>query len=278
MGSYTMTSPMDPEEQRRQYLGPKPGEHLEKKDVSAKTMGRLQVAADAIAETKKAIPKQGNQVVALESSRMNSKYRLLAMRDMGGAASFEYTNETSRRLAAENPEADMAARADLAHGGNCGEHAYLAYHYLRLHAKGEKIAVSSSGTLDHEFAVIGDQKKEKASELVVADPWVNKPTACLWEDHFAYGPDLNIDYGGGVADGKSYKSAIAAGLQLTAFGKSLIKKAETEEKTRKMIEADDHVWSNEDSAAEDHKFDYQTKKPAAAGAGAGDAAGRTTHE
>src|SRR5205085_7518581 len=139
-----------------------------------------------------------------------------AMRDEGGKA-FEYTNETSFRLAQENPEADIAARADVAHGGNCGEHGFLAYHYLRQHAKGEKIAVSSSGELDHQFAVIGDQKKEKPNELVVADPWVNKPTACLWEDHFAYGPDLNIDYGGGAADGKSFKNAIAAGLKITDY-------------------------------------------------------------
>jgi len=270
-----------PEDPRAQYLGPKPGEHLEKKEVSAKTMGRLQVTADAIAETKRAIPKQGNQVVALTSSRMNSKYRLLAMRDIGGQASFEYTTETSRRLAEENPEADIAARADIAHGGNCGEHGFLAYHYLRLHAKGEKIAVSSSGSLDHQFTVIGDQKKEKPNELVVADAWVNKPTACLWEDHFAYSPDLNIDYGGGVADGKSFKGAIAAGLRLTAYGKQLIQKAETEEKTKKMIEADDHTWHNEDAAADGKKYDYQSK-PAATGAGAtgataGEAAGHT-HE
>ena len=242
------------------YLGPKPGEKLEKKEVSAKTMGRLQVAADAIAETKKAIPKQGNQVEALQSSRMNSKYRLEVMRD---DSLWEYTNETSRTLANTHFEAQLAAKADIAHGGNCGENAFLAYHYLRLHAKGEKIAVSSSGDLDHEFAVIGDQSKEKASEMVVADPWVMKPTACLWEDHFAYGPDLKIDYGGGAADGKSFKAAIAAGLKLNARGQAYIKKAETEEKTTEMIAADDHVWSNVDAAADGKKYDYQAKKPAA---------------
>lgn len=261
-----------------EYLGPKPGEKLDKKEVSAKTMGRLQLAAGAIAETKKAIPKQGNQVEALQTSRMNSKYRLQVMRD---DSMWEYTNETSRRLASTHFEAQLAAKADVAHGGNCGEHAFLAYHYLREHAKGEKIAVSSSGELDHQFSVIGDQAKESPSEMVVADPWVMKPTACLWEDHFAYGPDLNIDHGGGVADGKSFKAAIAAGLKLNARGQAAIKKAETEEKTRQMIEADDHVWSNVDSAAEGRKFDYQAKPAAAAaGASAGAAAGAraTEHE
>src|SRR5688572_12091821 len=172
------------------YLGPKPGEKLDKKEVSAKTMGRLQLAADAIAETKKAIPKQGNQVEAMSSSRMNSKYRLDVMRD---DSMWEYTNATAERLAGENFEAQLAAKADIAHGGNCGEHAFLAFHYLRHHAKGEVIQVSSSGDLDHQFAIIGDTKKEAGHELVVSDPWVMKPTACLWEDHFAYGPDLNID-------------------------------------------------------------------------------------
>jgi hypothetical protein len=254
------------------YLGPKPGEKLEKKEVSAKAMGRLQVAADAIAETKKAIPKQGNQVEALSSSKMNSKYRLEVMRD---DSMWEYTNETSRRLAGENFEAQLAAKADIAHGGNCGEHGFLAYHYLRQHAKGEKIAVSSSGELDHQFAVIGDQAKESATEMVVSDPWVMKPTACLWEDHFAYGPDLNIDYGGGVADGKSFKAAIASGLKLNARGHAYLQKAETEEKTKQMIEADDHVWSNEDAVAEGKKFDYQAKPATAAATGAG---ARADHE
>lgn len=252
---------MDPEERAR-FLGPKPGEKLPDKEVSAKTMGRLQVAADAIAETKKAIPHQGNQVASLRTTKMNSQARLRVMRDQFAQPCWEYTNATSRTLANQNFEADLAAKADLAHGGNCGEHGFLAYHYLRLHAKGEKIQVSSSGTLDHQFAVLGDTKKEGPSDLVVADPWVNKPTACLWEDHFAYGPDLKIDHGGGVADGKSFKGAIAAGLKLTSFGAQMLKKAETEEETERQIAADDHVWNNEDSVAEDHKFNYTTPKAA----------------
>lgn len=257
---------MDPEEQQRQraqYLGEKPGENLPDKQVSPKTMARLQVAADAIAETKRAIPAQGNQVVALRKTNMNSKYRLRVMRDDFAQPCWEYTNATSQRLANENFEADLAAKADIAHGGNCGEHAFLAYHYLRLHAKGEKIQVSSSGSLDHQFSVIGDTKKEKANELVVADPWVNKPTACLWEDHFAYSSELNVDHGGGVADGKSYKGAIAAGLKITDYGKQMLKKAETEEETEKQIAADDHTWHNEDAAADGRKYDYKASQPAA---------------
>ena len=187
------------------------------------------------------------------------------MRDQFAQPCWEYTTGTSRTLAGQNFEADLAAKADLAHGGNCGEHAFLAYHYLRLHAAGEKVQVSSSGTLDHEFAIVGDTKKDKPGELAVADPWVNKPTACLWEDHFAYGPDLKIDYGGGVADGKSFKGAIAAGLKLTSFGSQMLKKAETEEETGRQIAADDHVWNNEDSAAEDKKYNYKTQPVVAPG-------------
>lgn len=116
-------------------------------------------------------------------------------------------------LAAQNPEADIAAKADLAHGGNCGEHAWVAYHYLRLHAKGERIQVSQKDDLDHAFVIIGDLKKEQDHDLAVSDPWPNNPTACLWEDHFAYTPDRSkiIDHQSQVADGKSYKAAIAAG-------------------------------------------------------------------
>ena len=255
---------MDPEDQRARYLGPKPGEHLPEKSVSPRTLSRLQVAADAIAETKQAIPHQGNQVVALRATNMNSKYRLRVMRDQFAQPCWQYTTGTSRQLAAQNFEADLAAKADLAHGGNCGENAFLAYHYLRLHAAGEKIQVSSSGSLDHQFAVIGDTKKEQASDLVVADPWVNKPTACLWEDHFAYSPDLNIDHGGGVADGKSFKGAIAAGLKLTDFGAQMLKKAETEEETERQIAADDHTWHNEDAAAAGRKYHYKTPQVGAA--------------
>ena len=64
-------------------------------------------------------------------------------------------------------------------------------------------------------------------------------------------------------------AAIPAGLRLSPQGHAYLKKAETEEKTKQMIEADDHVWSNEDAAADGKKYDYQTKKPAVAAPGTG---------
>ena len=50
-----------------------------------------------------------------------------------------------------------------------------------------------------------------AKDLAVSDPWVNKPVSCLWEDHFSTGPRENLNARTMVADGQSFKSAIAAG-------------------------------------------------------------------
>jgi hypothetical protein len=244
-------------QQRRPYLDPKPGENLPDKNVSQKAMGRLTLAADAIAATKKAIQHQGNQVPSLKATKMNSMYRLRVMRD---DRCWEYTTREAQQLAYENREADIAARADLAHGGNCGEHAWVAYHYLRLNAKGERIQVSQKSGLDHAFVVVGDVKKEKDNELVVSDPWPNNPTACLWEDHFAFcdRKDL-LDHQSQVADGKSFKDAILSGLKLSAYGEQMVKKAESEEETKKKTDdwQANHFWNHDDAASE--KFHYKAE-------------------
>jgi hypothetical protein len=244
--------------QRRPFLDAKPGE-LPDKVVSGKAYARLAVAADAIAATKKAIQHQGNQVPALKATNMNSQYRLRVMRD---DRCWEYTSD-AQTLAYQNPEADIAARADIAHGGNCGEHAWVAYHYLRLHAKGERIQVSQKSGLDHAFVVIGDVAKEKDEELAVSDPWPNNPTACLWEDHFAYTPDRKelLDRQSQVADGKSFKDAIKIGLKLSAYGEQMVKKAESDEETKKKTDAwqENHFWWHDDAASE--KYNYKTAKP-----------------
>lgn len=247
--------------QRRPYLDPEPGEHLPEKKVSGKAMSRLAVAADAIAATKKAIQHQGNQVPALKATNMNSYARLRVMRD---DRCWEFTTAESAQLAAMNPEAMIAAKADLAHGGNCGEHAWVAYHYLRLKAGGERIQVSSKEGLDHAFVLIGDLKKEKDNDIAVSDPWPNNPTACLWEDHFAYTPDRKQinDHQSGVADGKSFKAAIAAGLKLSAFGEKMVKQSESDAKTKEMTDnwKENHFWNHDDAASE--KYHYVTDKPA----------------
>src|SRR6185436_331460 len=104
-----------------------------------------------------------------QATKMNSQYRLQVMRDN---SCWEYTPEAAA-LAGKNKEADVAARADIAHGGNCGEHAWVAYYYLREHAAGETINRVSPSYIDHAFAIIGDLTKDKDEELAVADAWVN---------------------------------------------------------------------------------------------------------
>ena len=242
----------------RPYLTPKPGEQLEEKQVTGKAYQRLSVAADAIAETKRAIAHQGNQVPSLRATNMNSMVRLRVMRDDMPQPCWEYTTETSARLAQENPEADIAAKADLAHGGNCGEHAWVAYHYLRQHAKGDKIQVSQQSGFDHAFVLIGDLKKEADSEIAVSDPWPNKPTACLWEDHFAHCEREQIlDHGSMVADGKSFKAGIAAGLKLTDYGKQVLTAEATKEQTEAELKKskENHFWNHDDTATT--KYDYK---------------------
>lgn len=247
----------------RPYLDRKPGTpDLPDKEVSSKGYARLQVAADAIGATKKAIENQGNQIPALQRTKMNSKYRLIAMRD---PRAWEYTTREAATLARQNPEADIAAKANLAHGGNCGEHAWVAYHYLRLNAAGEQIQVSAKNGLDHAFVLVGDLKKDKDNEIAVSDPWPNNPMACLWEDHFAHTSDRSQieDYRSQVADGKSFMAAIQAGLKLSAYGEQLVQMSESEDATRKATEEDyseNHFWNHDQAQAEGREYDYKQAK------------------
>jgi hypothetical protein len=246
------------------YLDRKPGTaDLPDKEVSPKGYQRLKVAADAIGATKKVIQHQGNQVPSLQATNMNSQYRLIAMRD---PRAWEYTSWESQQLAQENPEADTAAKAELAHGGNCGEHAWVAYHYLRLHAKGQPIQYSAKDGLDHAFVIVGDVKNDKDNEMAVSDPWPNNPTACLWEDHFAHTTDRTkiVNYTNMVADGKSFKAAIMAGLKLSAYGQQLVQMADTKEETQKKTVDDreaNHFWNHGDTTKSGHKFDYVEAQP-----------------
>lgn len=257
-----MADPDPQTRERRPYLDPQPGENLPEKEVSSKAYARLGVAADAIAATKKVIQHQGNQVPALKATNMNSQYRLIAMRD---SRCWEYTTDESRMLAYQNQEADVAAKAELANGGNCGEHAWVAYHYLRLHAKGQPIQYSAKSGLDHAFVIVGDVATEKDNELVVSDPWPNNPTACLWEDHFAYTSDRKKieNYESQVADGKSYKAAIMAGLKLSSYGEAMIKKAESDEETKKKTDAwkENHYWWHDDAASTKYEYKPEETKP-----------------
>ena len=205
----------------KQYLSPGKDAAVPVKRVSDKAHKRLSLAADAIAATKRAIYFQGNQTDALKETKMNSWYRTKAVRD---ADCWEMTPEAAR-LAARHPEASVAAKEDLAHGGNCAEYAWVAFHYLREHGVGETIQRTKKAGLDHLWALIGDVKKEPASDVAVADAWVNQPLACLWEDYFAYTPKHEqLTMTTMVADGQSFKAGIAAGLKLSAKGLKLVEK------------------------------------------------------
>ncbi len=239
-------------------------ENLTKKKVGEKAFGRLGKAKEAIEATKAVLNfGAGNQDEALRASRMNSYFRLEIMRD---EECWDVAPEV-RDVYDANFDAQLAAKADIAHGGNCGEHAWIAYHYLRVNAAGEHIQVAVKSGLDHMFVLVGDMK-DPDNEIACADAWVTRPTACLWEDHFAYEPDRAKveDYSPIVADGKNVKATIAAGLKLSAKGKRYVDKALTEGQTEKAIDKEKvgpeggelagglHVWNNVDSA--DTQYNY----------------------
>ncbi len=204
-----------------------------KKEVTPKAMRRLNHAKKGINHTKGVIKAGGgNQKEALKATNFNSYFRMAAMRD---DECWEIEPGV-RKWAARYPEAMVAAKADLAGGGNCGEHAAVAFDFLRTTAGGETIN-RVAHTMDHAFVLIGDLNNEDGSEIVACDPWPTAPTACTFEDHFAYTTDpeklktRNTIKG----DDKDVKALIAAGLKLSAKGKMYIKHAYSEEETEKAI-------------------------------------------
>jgi hypothetical protein len=228
---------------------------LPSKTVSAKAMQRLGIAKDAIAVTKKVLSfGAGNQVEAIKATKMNSKFRMDAMRE---PSYWELAPELIA-MASANPEALVAAKAELVHGGNCGEHGWIAFDYIRQHASGDFIERVTSD-IDHGFALIGDRTKEAASEIAVADPWPTRATACLWEDHFCFTTGITSRKAM-EADGKSLKGAIGAGLKLSALGKAAAEKSASEAETKDAVDhwKDNHFWNQPDTAATNKKFNYTT--------------------
>lgn len=230
-------------------------EKLPGKTVTAKAMHRLDIAKEAITVTKKVLSfGAGNQVEAIQATKMNSKFRMDAMRE---PSYWELAPELVK-MAQQNPEALVAAQAELVHGGNCGEHGWIAFDYIREHAKGDYIERVTSD-IDHGFALIGDRAKEAHSEVAVADPWPTRATACLWEDHFCYTTGITSRKTM-EADGKSLKGAIGAGLKLSAIGKAAAEKSATEAETKDAVDhwEDNHFWNQPDTAAANKKFNYST--------------------
>lgn len=204
----------------------------EKKEVSPKALARLSKSAAAIAHTKAAIPAAGNQKEALEMSKFNSYFRMACMRD----TECWVVSSEAARWAALYPEAMTAAKADLAHGGNCGEHAAVAFDYLRTTAGDTVNRVAH--TMDHAFVLIGDLTTETGAEIVACDPWPTAPTTCLFEDHFGYTKDpAQLTVKNTISgDDQDVKAIIAKGLSLSEKGKAMVNSAYSEEKTRLAIE------------------------------------------
>ena len=238
-----------------------------KKVVSGKAGKRLGPAADAIAYTKRVFAQgAGNQYEALDATNFNSAYRLTVMRDL----KYWDIDPTIIEVAQANPNALTAAMADIAQGGNCGEHAMVAYDYLRTTAKGEKISQAHVDGFDHAFVIMGDIDSEGDADLVVSDPWPTAATATLWEDHFAYAVNsdreaLKVDRTC-TADGANIKDVIKAGISLNALGRQVIEMALSEEQTDEKLkegtssEGDNKpwIWRHADAAAQGKKYNYTT--------------------
>jgi hypothetical protein len=236
-----------------------------KKGVGAKAGKRLQQARDAIKHTKGVLNfGAGNQYDALKATNFNSYFRLEVMRDM----SYWEIEDTVKPIAAANPEALTAAMADLAHGGNCGEHAQIAFDYLRVHAKGETLNMSDVEGLDHAFVLMGSLSGDADNDLTVSDPWPTNPTACLWEDHFAFRADrsqINARHTM-VADGQNVKAVIARGLRLTPEGQARIQARLSDEQTEKELKkgtdrSSGHpwIWRHPGTTAAGRDYDYQVR-------------------
>lgn len=227
------------------------------KKVSSAAGARLGKAQAAVEHAKAVFAfGAGNQAEALKATQFNSYFRLKCMRD---PSCWELTSSV-RGLAAANPEALTAAKADLAQGGNCGEHAQVAFDYLRVHASGQVINRSAKTGLDHAFVLIGDLSKEDDSAIVVSDPWPTKATACVWQDHFAFTADrAQIDTSSSMtADGSNIKAVIAAGLKLSSRGLKMVQMNLPAEETDKKVQEGlgGWVWQHEQAqgGGRDHSY------------------------
>lgn len=237
----------------------------ERKEVSGRGMARLMAAQMGIEHTKEVLAYGGgNQKEALEETNFNSYYRMDAMRKN------EFWSGTPEaiELAKKHPQALTAAKARHAQGGNCGEHAMVAFDYLRQNLGGDKVSQVDVEGLDHAFVMIGDMDKDNASDLVICDPWPTAPVACLWEDHFAYTSDNSkINKRATVInDTEDYASQIYAGLTFSEEGQKYIQQSMTDEQVQEQFDKDDKraedgesrwIWEHSDAHASDAQYAYR---------------------
>lgn len=228
----------------------------ETREVNGKAMGRLMAAQMGIEHTKELLSHGGgNQREALEETKFNSYYRMKAMRNKN----FWQGTPAAIDLAKQNPQAATAAKARHAGGGNCGEHAAVAYDYLRQNLGGDRVSQVAVEGLDHAFVMIGDMAKDAESDLVICDPWPTSPVACLWQDHFAYTSDISkVNTRSTVIDDTAdYASQIDAGLTFTDEGKRYIEQTMTAEQMQAEFDLDDERGSVEADRDGDGQIDHR---------------------
>ncbi len=242
---------------------PRSEKNFPTKNVSGKTMARLQAARKAIDYAKRKFAYgAGNQSEALGVSRFNSYYRMKVARDN---KAFVITPEVAS-LAGKNSIAFLAAKAELSKGGNCGEHANVVFDYLRREYPGENIQIAQQEGFDHAFVIIGDLSKEGDNELVVADAWPTNPSPVLWEDHFAYTSDRKklLNHASSKGDARDYKQEMLdAGLSLNEKGRKLVEESLSREITKKEIDAGTGgwIWEHPDTYTSKTKYNYITPVP-----------------
>jgi len=145
-------------------------------EVDAQVVARFKLAAQAIRFARTAIPHAGNQRSHLQTTEGRSRSRMLLTQQIANHMSWD----------------DTAGIVACTRGGNCGENAQLAAHYLASRDTSEPFGVYHVPGLDHAFVLIGDPLTEPANKVVVVDPWVVNPTPVLWEDYFAYHDSLKL--------------------------------------------------------------------------------------
>ncbi len=148
------------------------------REVSAKVAKRLQLAAQAIRFVKRGIPHSGNQQEALLKTDGNSHYRMRLARSTRVASA---TPENAG-LAGKDPLAARSAVIACTSGGNCGENATLALHYLKGLGTGQTLTKAGVEGVDHAFVLIGDLKNDPLHEIVVVDTWVTHSQPLLYTD------------------------------------------------------------------------------------------------
>jgi hypothetical protein len=227
------------------------------KKVGKASMARLQAAQKAIAYTKKVMSKgAGNQEEAIRATNANSTFRMQVMRDENN----EYWEVQPELwdVISGNPAAFTAAKAELMDGGgggNCGEHADLAFDFLCATNTGDEIAVSQQKGFDHAFVIIGAMSEDD-EQLVVSDPWPTRPVAVMWPDHFAHCDRKKLlRHQVGTADGNKAKDIIKKGLKLTALGRATMQHKLSDKETNKLVEQK-WVWNHQTTPAQGSDYTY----------------------